>query len=211
MIPHCNGTHTETVSHIVNEDIWVGQAAMDVMTVAILATVEPEPAKGITENYRPALDDTDSIITAQSIRQAVAQVGDVTKIRPGALVVRSLPNEVEKCSREYTAKNAPPFFTVEAIEAINELGVRHLLVDFPSVDRINDDGLLTNHHLYWNVNEGSHKLSGETWQDKTITEMIFVEDVIADGVYVLNLQVPAFCSDAAPSRPVMFPARPIEK
>ena len=41
-------------------------------------------------------------------------------------------------------------------------------------------------------------------QHKTITEMIFVDNHIEDGSYLLNLQIPAFVSDAAPSRPIIF-------
>ena len=53
--------------------------------------------------------------------------------------------------------------------------------------RTNDDGRLTNHHLFWNVKENSPKLSGEAWKHKTLTEMIFVEDRVADQ------DVVAFC------------------
>jgi hypothetical protein len=35
--------------------------------------------------------------------------------------------------------------------------------------------------------------------------MIFVEDDIDDGSYLLSIQIPAFMSDAAPSRPVIYP------
>lgn len=210
MIPHCNGTHTETVSHIVNQDIWVGHAAMDVVTLAVLVTVTPVSAKGTSETYRPPLADADAIITRESLTKALTAIGDVKTIRPDGLIVRTLPNTNEKCSRAYTAENSPPFFTVQALEAINEIGVRHLLVDFPSVDRMYDDGLLTNHHIYWNVVEKTHELSAETWQDKTITEMVYVDDEIRDGICALNIQVPAFCSDAAPSRPVIIPAKSIQ-
>ena len=110
----------------------------------------------------------------------------------------------------YSEKNEPPLLSVEAMELVNQIGVRHLLVDVPSVDRMYDDGLLTNHHLFWNVKEKTHELSTATEQDKTITEMIFVEDEIADGLYGLNIQVPAFCSDAAPSRPMIMPLKIVE-
>ncbi len=208
MIPHCNGTHTETVSHIVNEDIWIGHAAMGILAVAVLVTVTPVGAE-TSETYRPPLADSDTIITRELLTQSLAPNGDLNQIRPDALIIRTLPNTIDKCSRAYTAENAHPFFTVEAMTLINELGIRHLLVDFPSVDKMNDDGLLTNHHIFWNVKEKSHELSGETWQDKTITEMVFVDDEIEDGVCVLNIQIPAFCSDAAPSRPVILPAKRI--
>ena len=41
-------------------------------------------------------------------------------------------------------------------------------------------------------------------KNKTITEMIFVDDNIPDGNYLLTIQIPAFVSDAAPSRPIIF-------
>ena len=71
-------------------------------------------------------------------------------------------------------------------------------------DRMYDDGLLTNHHLFWNIPEGTHRLTADCHTGKTITEMIFVPDEITDGRYVLNLQIAPFCSDAAPSRPILF-------
>lgn len=208
MVPHCNGTHTETVSHIVNEDIWIGHAAMNILRVATLITIEPllaKDAKGVT--YRPAFDGGDKVITGEQIEKAVASIGDMKKIRPDALIIRTLPNPIDKCSWAYSEKNYPAFLSIEAIEAVNKIGVRHLLLDLPSVDRMYDDGLLTNHHLFWKVDEKTHKLSEETEQDKTITEMIFVEDEISDGLYAINIQVPAFCSDAAPSRPIVMPLK----
>jgi len=39
--------------------------------------------------------------------------------------------------------------------------------------------------------------------EATITEMVFVDDSIADGLYLLNLQVASLRNDAAPSRPVI--------
>ncbi len=47
-------------------------------------------------------------------------------------------------------------------------------------------------------------LGGYCDGDKTITEMIFVDDEIRDGLYLLNLQMPAFPTDAAPCRPVIY-------
>ncbi|MDG1510877.1 MAG: cyclase family protein [Mariniblastus sp.] len=209
MIPHCNGTHTETVGHIVNEDIWVGHAALDVLSLAFLVTVEPVLAKDTADTYRPKLEPENWVITREMLEKAIGKVGMIQDVKPAALIVRTLPNSNDKCARAYSTESQPPFFTVEACQLINETGVRHLLVDFPSVDRMNDDGLLTNHHIFWNVEERTHELSAGTWQEKTITEMIFVADEINNGICGLNLQVPAFGSDAAPSRPVVFPARAV--
>ena len=66
-----------------------------------------------------------------------------------------------------------------------------------------DDGLLTNHHLFWKVAENTHQMGSDSRQDRTITEMIYVDDAMGDGWYLLNLQVPAFGTDAAPSRPLL--------
>jgi hypothetical protein len=38
--------------------------------------------------------------------------------------------------------------------------------------------------------------------------MIYVDDAVPDGVYLLNLQLPVMATDAVPSNPVIFPARP---
>ena len=82
---------------------------------------------------------------------------------------------------------------------------QHLLVDIPSIDRMHDQGKLANHRLFWNVVPGSIEAGPETRTDKTITEMIFVDPGVADGLYLLDLQVPAWHSDAAPSNPVLYP------
>jgi len=122
-----------------------------------------------------------------------------------ALVVRTLPNDDGKRSRLYGEHCAPAFFSTQAMEYIAGLQFDHLLVDLPSIDRSHDGGLLSNHHLFWNLFPQSKKLSDDTWCHKTITEMIYVPDSIADGRYLLNLQIAPWICDAAPSRPILFP------
>ena len=217
MIPHCNGTHTETIGHIVDqnigddakgEDVWVGRVAINPLMVAILITVTPRLGSQTAEGYRPKLGATDRIIESAQLLEAIARVCDVEKVRPEALIVRTIPNDLEKRSRQYASEDAAPFFTVEAIETINSLKFDHLLVDFPSIDRIKDEGLLTNHHLFWGVPETTHDLVESSFRNKTLTEMIFVDDEIADGLFGLNIQIPAFKSDAAPSRPIVMSLKP---
>jgi hypothetical protein len=38
--------------------------------------------------------------------------------------------------------------------------------------------------------------------------LAFIDDAIADGHYLLNLQVAPFVADAAPSRPILLPLTP---
>lgn len=202
IVPHCNGTHTETVSHIVDEDIAVGHAAPDALCLAAVVTVQPTAADDTRDSYRPPLAADDRVITAATLR---ASVGPYRSRGPAALIVRTLPNAADKRARVYGSGHTPAFFTTDAMTVINDLGCRHLLVDLPSVDRMYDDGLLTNHHMFWHVPEMTHALTAESRQDKTITEMIYVDDSIPDGLYALNLQIPPFGGDAAPSRPVLLP------
>lgn len=202
IIPHCNGTHTETISHIVNDDIWIGHAAMDVACVTIVVTVRTSLATKTNELYRPTLNANNTVVTAAALAAALRPFPNLS---PTALVIRTLPNTASKQTSHYSAENSPAFLTVDAMELINKLGCRHLLLDLPSVDRMYDDGLLTNHHIFWNVPETTHAMTADSWQDKTITEMVFVEDDLSDGMYLLTIQVPSFSGDAAPSRPILLP------
>jgi hypothetical protein len=87
---------------------------------------------------------------------------------------------------------------------IVSLGVTHLLVDLPSVDRMYDEGRLSAHHIFWNLPPGSHATPGQVEQKRSITELIYVEDRVPDGSYALNIQIASFDCDAAPSRPFLF-------
>ena len=41
------------------------------------------------------------------------------------------------------------------MEYIVSLGVKHLLVDIPSVDRLFDDGILSAHNIFWDTDNKS--------------------------------------------------------
>jgi kynurenine formamidase len=202
MNPHCNGTHTESVGHIVNEAVTIHDALPGRPIPAYLVTIRPVPASDGGETYRPGLGHADSLITAASLGAALNGVSDAWL---EALVIRTLSNERDKQTRRYGVDGFPPFLSIEAIDYMGARGVRHLLVDIPSVDRTHDEGRLTVHHRFWQVPEGSHSLSTDSRRDRTITEMIYVPDTVADGAYLLDLQVPAFSTDAAPSRPWLYP------
>ena len=113
-----------------------------------------------------------------------------------AVIIRTLPNTNAKLSRQYSNTN-PPYVMEAAAEFLVEIGVLHLLIDLPSVDKEKDDGALLAHKAFWNFN-------GELRTSATITEFVFVPDRIKDGSYFLNLQIAAFENDASPSRPVLY-------
>jgi len=200
LIPHCNGTHTECVGHISYERISIHETLKEAFIPSVLVTVMPVDATRADETYDPAFKTEDKIITAKSLERAIAEYN---KDFLEALIIRTFPNDESKKSRMYMEKQ-PPFFSADAMTLINELGVNHLLVDIPSVDRAFDEGKLTAHHIFWNVEQGSHDINEQNHSLKTITEMIYIPDEVKDGEYMLNLQIAPFVSDASPSRPLLF-------
>jgi hypothetical protein len=90
------------------------------------------------------------------------------------------------------------------MEFIVRREVKHLLVDLPSIDRLFDEGKLSNHRIFWDVSPEAYETSPKTRHNSTITELIYAPSEIKDGAFVLNLQLAPFAADAAPSRPVIF-------
>ncbi len=200
-IPHCNGTHTECVGHITNERISVPDCLQDVLIPAMLVSVSPEWTGG----------SEDLVITRGAIETAIesepgAVATGLLSERPAsaALIIRTFPNDESKLTREYGEGYVPPYFSTDAMKYIVESGFKHLLVDLPSIDRIFDDGRLLNHRIFWNVDEGSFDVNENSRVNSTITELIYVPNFVPDGSYMLNLQIPPFESDCAPSRPILW-------
>ena len=192
--PHCNGTHTECIGHITNERIDILSSLNEEMIPSTLISVTP---RSTDENYIPNLNTEDLVITKEDLE---LQLKDVSFEFLKGLIIRTLPNSESKKRRDYM-KETPSFFSIDAMEYIVSLRVQHLLVDTPSVDRLLDDGHLSSHNIFW---ETKGKEFNSKTQNKTITEMIFASEEIKDGSYFLNLQIPAFVSDAAPSRPILY-------
>ena len=191
---HCNGTHTECIGHITNERISILSSLKEEMIPSTLVSVTP---KSTNENYTPALNKEDLVITKQDLE---IQLKGVNIELLKGIIIRTLPNSEEKLSRDYM-KETPAFFSIDAMEYLVSLGVQHLLVDIPSVDRLFDDVHLSTHNIFWETKDKEFNLDAQT---KTITQMIFVPSSVEDGAYLLNLQIPAFFSDAAPSRPIIY-------
>lgn len=108
----------------------------------------------------------------------------------------------EKKVRNYSHTN-PPYLLEEAAVFIREAGIQHLLIDLPSVDREEDEGKLLAHKAFWNVKE-TQVLNRDARMDATISELVFIDDKVKDGTYLLNLQIASFVNDAAPSKPILY-------
>lgn len=201
--PHCNGTHTESISHLINDLIPPHEVLQQPLMTAELITLTPQQltASDSTNTYQPAIEAGDWVLNWELLAAALKNTGKDTK----ALVIRTLPNAESKKHRAYNVENQPAYFSNEAIKwLVENTAVEHLLVDLPSIDRLHDDGLLSNHRIFWNIPAGSHDLAEQCWTHKTITEMIYVSDDMVDGRYLLNLQVPCLNLNAVPSQPVLY-------
>jgi kynurenine formamidase len=196
LAPHCNGTHTECVGHITQERLSVRDLAIRHLSAALLISVTPEPS---------AETPGDRVISVSALSKAI---GTATLSDYQALVVRTLPNESSKLTCNYDAGPMPPYFAVEAMRLIVEHGIDTLIVDLPSIDRAQDGGKLAAHRVFWGMPPGSTSAATATRKHATITEMAFIDAAVADGSYLLNLQVAPFVIDAAPSRPILLPLSP---
>lgn len=177
--PHGNGTHTECVGHIARERFVLRDCLLDTHCVAKLASVYPRRT-----------DEGDRVIFRDQIEELL-QPGEAE-----AFVLRTLPNDDRKKSLQYTGAN-PPYLHHEAAAWLVDCGIRHLLIDLPSVDREEDGGQLLAHRAFWRYPQA-------TRTDCTITELIYAPETLPDGRYLLNIQTAAFELDASPSRPVLF-------
>lgn len=178
--PHGNGTHTECVGHISKEFYTINQNLERFVFVAELVTILPFES-----------ENGDFVITRKQLENALRE-----SHKPEAVIIRTLGNSTAKLHANYSNTN-PPYILKEAIEYLNQMGVMHLLLDMPSVDKEVDGGKLEAHHAFWNYPEN-------TQLHKTITEMIYVPNEIIDGTYILNLQIAPFENDASPSKPILY-------
>jgi kynurenine formamidase len=182
--PHGHGTHTECLGHITRDFYSVNQSLKQFFFVAELISIAPE---WITEDW---------VITKNQVEKALAGK------TPEALVIRTLPNDEDKLHQKYSNTN-PPYLEEAAAIFIREIGIQHLLIDLPSVDKEHDEGQLLAHKAFWNVKDVNN-LNADVRLNTTITELIFVADEVKDGRYLLNLQIASFENDASPSKPILF-------
>ncbi|MBL4662148.1 MAG: cyclase family protein [Flavobacteriaceae bacterium] len=176
--PHAHGTHTECVGHISKEFHSINKALKRFFFTTEVISVSPKK-KG-----------EDTYISASEVKKLLKGK------QPEAVVIRTLPNTLAKKTKKYSHTNWP-YLEEMAAEYLREIGVEHLLIDLPSVDKENDEGKLLAHRAFWNYPQ-------KTRTEATITEFIYVSNNIKDGSYILNLQIAPFENDATPSKPILY-------
>lgn len=184
LTPHGNGTHTECYGHISPDPAaTLNQCLRRFLFVARLVSVAPRPQP-----------NGDLVVMLADVQAALALRAEYDL--PEALVLRTLPNDAGKRNRQYSGTN-PTYIEPALAHFLVEQHVQHLLLDLPSVDREEDAGQLLAHHAFWQY-PATPRCSA------TITELIFVPDEVADGLYLLNIQVTSLELDASPSKPVLY-------
>jgi arylformamidase len=193
LAPHCHGTHTECVGHVTQPVASIAAYTPVAPCLALLVTVEPRPLH---------TGASDRVLDRAVLERAAAAWSSEPWT---GFVVRTLPNEPAKRHRAYGDGNPAPWFEPAAIGWLVERAVTSLVVDLPSLDRGDDGGRLAAHRVYWGLPAGSTEVAEASRPHALVTELAYVPDEARDGLYLLDLQVPAFVTDAAPSRPVLYP------
>ncbi|MBV1908581.1 MAG: cyclase family protein [Kangiellaceae bacterium] len=208
IIPHCNGTHTESVSHVIDQLIPVHKVIEKNIFPCVLISIKPICGGENTDLYQPNIDPENKVIQKAQLKSFL---DNFSNQQLEGLVIRTLPNLTEKKVLSYDQKNYPAFLTNCAMNYLHQRGVKHLLVDFPSVDKMYDEGMLSNHRIFWQLAPGQKSLEESESDEymslpkKTITEMVYIDEKIQDGFYLCNLQVPEIETDAVPSQPTLYP------
>jgi arylformamidase len=178
--PHGNGTHTECYGHLsADESATINQSLISFHFMAEVISVTPEK-----------LENGDAVITVNQVKEKMKYPS------AEAVVLRTLPNVDSKKTQQYSGTN-PPYLDAAVTAYLEANNISHLLIDLPSVDREVDGGKLLAHRAFWREGQGTRKHS-------TITELIFVDNSVRDGLYLLNLQITSLEMDASPSKPVLY-------
>jgi kynurenine formamidase len=203
LAPHCNGTHTECVGHVTDARVAIAERLPGGVQLALLVTVEPAPAEHSGEDTDPRPAPGDRLVTAAALeRAAVRHAGP----RPAALVVRTAAGDGPH--REYRGPAPAPYLSRQAAAWLVERGIEALVLDLPSADRADDGGRLTAHRIFFGLPPGSRDAAAARRPGASITELAWIGPEVADGYYLLDLQIPPFVTDAAPSRPLLYPVEP---
>ena len=127
--PHSHITHTECVGHITKKVHSVNKNLQQFFFLAEVITIAPQQLNG------------DFIISKKQLQFALGNK------KRDAIVIRTLPNLDDKKEMLYSNTN-PTYMLEEAAVYLREKGVKHLLIDLPSVDKEKDEGCLLSHNAF---------------------------------------------------------------
>ncbi|MCC6170964.1 MAG: cyclase family protein [Gammaproteobacteria bacterium] len=197
LTPHCNGTHTECVAHLVDEPLDACEIAPRGPLLALLLSIPPVSAAGSGEDSDPAPQPGDRLLTRVALRAAWPET---LPFAPRALVLRSsAPLAVAS-----TTALAAPYLSRQLAAELVARGIEHLVVELPSIDRGQDQGRLCAHRIFFGLPPGSTRLAEAQRGGCTITELAAIPAELPDGPCALQLALPRIAGDAVPSQPLLY-------
>ena len=213
LTPHGNGTHTECYGHIsAHENATVSKCFNENLFLAQLVTLTPKPIilteKSTQKNTTNSnVDSNDFVVTFEDFLVSL-EGKNIAEIE--AIIIRTLPNGSDKKTKKYSDTN-PPYLDFRICKYLADNNITHLLLDLPSVDKEIDGGELKAHHAFWQItnnqeddNKNQQQISTNIRKNTGITEMIFVDNEIKNGLYLLDLQILRMNIDAVPSKPILY-------
>mgnify|MGYP000249074267 CR=1 FL=1 len=205
LTPHCNGTHTESVAHLLEEGLDVCEIVPLGLLPALLLSLAPVAAGTSGEDSDPAPQPLDRLLTRAALRAAWPAT---LPFAPRALVLRSAAPlggaGGAGGADTATQSDEPPYLSRQLVAELVERGIEHLVVELPSIDRGHDGGRLCGHRLFFGLPPGSTRLAEAKRPGCTITEFASVPATLPDGPCALQLTLPHLAGDAVPSRPLVF-------
>jgi hypothetical protein len=211
VIPHCNGTHTECAGHLTSQSLDAHRVVPAGLVPALLLSTAPVAALNCSETSEPAPRAGDLLITRSEIEKRWPAS---LPFAPQALILRTAsatrsrrPLAGRSGAGDAAGEASPAYLSGEAAQAIVQRAIEHLVIDLPSIDREHDEGRLTAHRIFFGLPPGVTSLDRAARPGATVTELASIPDDLADGPYLLELQVPAWRGDAVPSRPLLYALR----
>ena len=183
--PHANMTHSESVGHISSEQVPVNNIINQLNVVAQLISISPQTILNDNGVHKKG----DSCVLLKQLENKINK-------NVKALIIRTQKNYESLEKKNYSNTNWP-YLSEESALYIRKMGIKHLLIDQPSIDREFDSGMLLAHKAFWNFYKTIDK-------ERTITELIGVPNNVKDGIYLLSLTIANIENDASPSRPVIY-------
>ena len=187
---HCSGTHTETANHVIKDASTISDIKKINFIPSQLISIAPE--RGTSESYHSNINKSDWVITKNNLMKSLDSIDDFID----SLIIRTLPNKEDKKIKNYNSGDHP-FLSNEAIFFLKSIGIKHIVIDTPSIDKFDDGGKLGNHKIFFTNDDKSTNKN-------TVTELAFIPNHCVDGIYLLCIGVPNFKLDAAPSRPIIY-------
>lgn len=207
LVPHCHGTHTEGIGHVTDQRAAVQDQFDGRPALAWLATVTAVDAGAASDGYHCPVAEREPLVTRDELARAIRGCA----AEATALVLRVRPLAAPLPVRDFNAEPGYPLLSAEAMSWLSGHAFDHLLIEMPSLDRAEDGGRLGNHRAWWGLPPGDRDMGRAQHPRRVITEMIRVPDTLDDGLYWLQPGLSPIHGDATPSRPQLYPLRPLDE